>query len=686
MCEFLLELFSEEIPANMQIRAAEDLHRLIETKLSKVGLTFNKIRTYSTPLRLTLVIDGLPEIISDDISKEIRSSHVGASPKILNNFLNEENVSFTECEKRYIDKGISTTTSKKLLTSEVLKKIVEQVLSSFPWPKSMHWDNSFVHWIRPLKNILAIFNAKIVSISFGSITAGNITYGHRFLSPESFSVVNFEDYIYRLSQSNVVLDPNERRRLILEQAEKLASEENLTLRQDEKLLNEVIGLVEWPVVLIGTIDQMFMNIPDEVLITSMCSHQKYFPLLKIDGRIANRFLIISNIQTTDNGNAIIAGNERVLRARLSDAKFFWNNDRKHTLESRLPKLTEVLYYSKLGSMADKVNRIVNLSGKIASYIGADVNLTKRAMRLSKTDLLSEMVGEFPELQGIIGRYYALAEGEDISIANAIADHYKPQGPNDRCPKAPLSIAVSLADKIDSLVGFFAINEKPTGSRDPFALRRAALGVIRLILENGLRLELKKIFLASYATYTQNLIIEEEQTTSTLLNFFNDRLKKYFHDHHIRHDLISSIFSLKNEDDLVRLLARADALKNFLITEDGSNLLIAYRRATNIVRIEEKKDKRSHAGYIDQSLLQKHEEKILHQKLNYVSQEIVSKLTAEHFSDAMSTLASLRHYIDDFFNSVTVNCNDPNIRINRLRLLALISNTMESVADFSKIEC
>jgi glycyl-tRNA synthetase beta chain len=539
--------------------------------------------------------------------------------------------------------------------------------------------------VRPLQHILALFDGRIVPIVFGPVSAGETTRGHRFLAPSAFAVRDYADYAGQLAAARVVLDPEERRRSIQSQAERTAAREGLVLRQDEGLLAEVTGLVEWPVVLVGTIDQAFMDVPDEVLITSMRAHQKYFSLLTGDGRLANRFLVVSNMATEDCGQAIVAGNERVLRARLSDAKFFWDTDRRHRLDSRLPKLAERLYYAKLGTMADKSERVAGLARHIAPMIGADADLAERAARLAKADLSCEMVGEFPELQGLMGRYYALADGEAAGVADAIADHYAPQGPNDRCPTAPTSVAVALADKLDSLVGFFAIDEKPTGSKDPFALRRAALGVIRLVLENGLRLALKPIFLAAHAAFGESLAVGAEQTAGDLLDFFADRLKVHLREQGIRHDLISGIFALGDEDDLLRLLARVEALKDFLADEDGANLLTAYRRAANIVRIEEKKDGRSYAGEVDSALLEAPEEKALQAGLDDVRRTVGPAVAAEHFAAAMVSLAQLRRPVDAFFESVTVNCDAPEMRRNRLRLLAQIGTTMESVADFSKIE-
>ncbi len=687
MAEFLLELLSEEIPARMQARAADDLQRLVVDGLKKNGLELDGVRTYVTPRRLTLVIEGLPAA-TPDVSEERRGPRVGAPAQALDGFLKGAGVSLEECEQRDTGKGVfyfAVLSKKGRPTADVLKDVVEQTLTDFPWPKSMRWGSHSVRWVRPLQGIVALLDGKLVPISFGPVTSGDSTIGHRFMAPARFQVKDYAGYAAHLAAAKVVLDPVERRHSILTQAEAAAAREGFQLRQDEGLLAEVTGLVEWPVVLVGTIDQTFMDVPDEVLITSMRSHQKYFSLLKADGRLANRFLVVSNMQAADGGKAIVAGNERVLRARLSDAKFFWDTDRKVKLESRLPKLAERLYYAKLGTMADKVERVTVLAGDIAARIGADVAAAKRAAQLAKADLSSEMVGEFPELQGVMGRYYALNDGEAAPVADAIADHYSPQGPNDRCPTAPVSVAVALADKIDSLVGFFAIDEKPTGSKDPFALRRAALGVIRLILENKLRLPLRSLFVQAHGLIKSDLAISAEQTASDLMDFFADRLTVALREKGVRHDLIAGVFALGGQDDLVSLLARVDALSDFVASEDGANLLTAYRRAANIVRIEEKKDGVRHDGDIDAALLEQAEEKALADALASVVPAVKTALAAEGFADAMAALARLRRPVDAFFDKVTVNADNAPVRLNRLRLLAQIGAVMESVADFSKIE-
>jgi len=445
----------------------------------------------------------------------------------------------------------------------------------------------------------------------------------------------------------------------------------------------VAGLVEWPVALMGRIDDAFMDIPPEVLITTMRKNQKYFALETKDGEMANRFIVVANKETADGGAAIITGNERVLRARLADAKFFWDQDRKQTLASRTPQLKDITFHAKLGSLDDKIDRVQALAADLADTVGADKNKVRSAARLAKADLVTGMVTEFADLQGIMGRYYALNDGESPEVADAIAQHYSPLGPSDACPVAPVSVAVALADKIDTLVGFWAIDEKPTGSKDPYALRRAALGVIRLVIENGNRLPLTGVFGTAWQTGKYNG--KSDEACADLLSFFADRLKVHLKEKGVRHDLISAVFALGNEDDLVRLLAQVDALGEFLGTDDGANLLTAYKRAANILRIEEKKDGASYDDAPDEKSLDQAEEKDLHAALSSIIDEISPILAEERYGDAMAKLAALRAPVDAFFDHVTVNCEDQALRVNRLRLLSQIRTTMNQVADFSQIE-
>ncbi|MGE5503991.1 MAG: glycine--tRNA ligase subunit beta, partial [Actinomycetota bacterium] len=614
MAELLLEILSEEIPARMQARAAEDLHKLVCDALDAGGLAYDAARALVGPRRLILVVEGLP-LAQPDVSEERRGPRVGSPDQAMDGFLKSTGLSMDQLEKRDTGKGefwFAVLSRKGRPTAEVLKDVVEQAMAGLPWPKSMRWGANTVRWVRPVQSILCLFDGQVVPVSFGPIAAGNTTRGHRFLAPEPFAVKDFSEYMARLADAKVMLDPVQRRHTILAEAERIAAAESLVLKQDDGLLAEVTGLVEWPVVLVGTIDDSFMEVPQEVLITAMRSHQKYFSLLKADGRLAPRFIVVSNMETKDGGKAVVAGNQRVLRARLSDAKFFWDTDRKATLASRLPKLAERLFYARLGTLADKVGRIKGLARHLTFYVeGVHAAEAERAAELAKADLSTEMVGEFPELQGIMGRYYALHDGEKPEVAEAVAEHYSPQGPSDRCPTAPLSVCVALADKIDSLVGFFAIDEKPTGSKDPFALRRQALGVIRLVVENRLRLPLAAFFKLAHAEYgAAQLSRPADATAADLLDFFADRLKVHLREQGVRHDLVNAIFGLGGEDDLVRLLARVDALKDFVASDDGANLLVAYRRAANIVRIEEKKDAVAYAGPADEALLALPEEKAL----------------------------------------------------------------------------
>ncbi|MGE5476633.1 MAG: glycine--tRNA ligase subunit beta [Bacteroidales bacterium] len=688
MAELLLEIFSEEIPARMQARAAEDLQRLVTEGLGKNGLTFEGVRTYVTPRRLVLVIEGLP-VAGPDVSEEKRGPRVGAPEQALNGFLASTGLKLDELESRDTGKGVfyfAVINRKGRPTVEAAKEVIEAAMADFPWPKSQRWGANAVRWVRPLQSILCLFDGAVVPVQFGPISAGNVSRGHRFLAPAEFTVRGFADYAEKLAEAKVVLDPVERRHSILRQAEEAAAREGLSLRADDGLLAEVTGLVEFPNVLVGTIDDKFMGVPQEVLITSMRAHQKYFSLMNGE-KLAPRFLVTSNMEAGDGGKAIVAGNERVLRARLSDAAFFWDTDRKARLDARLPKLAERLFYAKLGTMADKVGRMKVLARHLTAFVGAaNPHDAERAAELAKADLSTEMVGEFPELQGIRGRYYALTDGEKPAVADAVAEHYSPLGPSDSVPTAPISVCVSLADKIDSLVGFFGIDEKPTGSKDPFALRRAALGVIRLVVENGLRLPLFTLFQFAHAQFKPGTLSgDPKRVAEDLMEFFADRLKVHLREKGVRHDLVNAVFALGDEDDLVRLLARVDALGDFLGSDDGANLLVAYRRAANIVRIEEKKDGTSYAGPADAALSQQDEEKALQQALAEVRTAAGHALKGEKFADAMGALARLRRPVDAFFDKVTVNTDQPAIRVNRLKLLAEIGAAMGEVADFSKIE-
>ncbi|HEU5095561.1 MAG TPA: glycine--tRNA ligase subunit beta, partial [Reyranella sp.] len=557
--------------------------------------------------------------------------------------------------------------------------VIDAALKALPWPKSMKWGSGTMQWVRPLHSILALFDGKVLAgeVALGGkmapIPFGNTTRGHRFLSKGEIEVTGFADYVAQLRAAHVMLDPAERKKIIRDGAERLAREAQVALKADEALLDEVAGLVEWPVPLLGTIDAQFMDVPAEVLIVSMKVHQRYFATTKSDGALANRFVVVANNEARDGGRTIVSGNERVLRSRLADAKFFWDQDRKLRLEERLPALKDIVFHAKLGTQADRVQRIAALATALAEYIpGSDKVQIMMAAELCKADLVTGMVGEFPELQGVMGRYYALGEKLPAAVADAIGDHYAPAGPSDRCPSAPVSIAVALADKLDALTSFWLIGEKPTGSRDPYALRRAALGVIRLIVENRLRLPLRRF-------------LKEDD----LLAFFADRLKVQMREQGVRHDIVDAVFAVGHEDDLVRLLARVEALQSFLGTEAGSNLLTAYGRAANIVRAEEKKEKGLGAklvGPADPALLEQAEEKNVATALAEMERTVGPALEREDFSGAMNAFAGLRAPIDALFEKVTVNVADkPQLRLNRLKLLNQIRAAMDSVADFSRIE-
>jgi glycyl-tRNA synthetase beta chain len=682
MAEFLLEFLSEEIPARMQARAAEDLKRLVSDGLKAAGLTFTDARAFATPRRLALVVGGLP-VVRTDVSEEKRGPRVGAPDQAIQGFLKGAGLAtLDQAEKRDTGKGefwFAVINKKGGPTAEALPGVIETAMKALPWPKSMKWGSGTMIWVRPLQSIVALFDGKVLGgeIALGGqmapIKFADTTRGHRFLSKGEIKVADFADYTAKLRAAYVVLDPAERKKIILEGAQKLCADAQVTLKTDEGLLDEVAGLVEWPIPLLGTIDAAFMDVPAEVLIVSMKNHQRYFATTKADGALANRFVAVANNAARDGGKTIAEGNERVLRARLSDAKFFWDQDRKTTLESRLPALKGIVFHAKLGTQAERVERVVKLAGEIARFVpGADATQVEQAARLAKADLVTGMVGEFPELQGIMGRYYARGEKLPAAVANAIGDHYAPAGPNDRCPDAPVSIAVALADKLEALVSFWSVGEKPTGSRDPFALRRAALGIIRIVVENKIRLPLRTFFKAD-----------------DLMDFFAERLKVQVREKGVRHDVVDAIFALGNEDDLVRLLARVEALQSFLGSDAGKNLLTAYGRAANIVRAEEKKDKglaAKIAGAPDVALLEQVEEKAVVTALAEVERSLGPALKAEDFAGAMAAFAGLRAPIDGYFEKVTVNVTDrPDLRLNRLKLLNQIRATMDSVADFSKIE-
>lgn len=674
MPELLLELFSEEIPARMQARAADDLRRLVCDGLRAAELAFDRTEVFATPRRLCLHVTDIPAA-QPDRKQERKGPKVGAPDKALDGFLGSVGLTRDQLEIRQVKNAefyFAVIEQNGRPAAEVIAGIVQQTVRDFPWPKSMRWGAGNLRWVRPLHAILCCFDSAPLSFEIDGVAAGDTTYGHRFMAPAAIIARDFATYKAALAAAHVRLDPAEREAHILARASELADENGLVLIEDGALLAEVAGLNEWPVPLLGQFDPAFLEVPPEVLTTAMRSHQKYFSLQDAKtGKLAPYFLTAANIEARDGGAKIVAGNERVLAARLSDAKFFWDQDRKKPLAARVDQLKDMVFHARLGSVRDKVARMVILAGRLAGQVpGADKQDAERAALLAKADLVSEMVFEFPELQGIMGRYYALADGESAAVADAIYSHYSPAGPSDDCPAEPTAIVVALADKLDTLVEFWRIGEKPTGSKDPFALRRAALGVIRLVLENRLRLPLAPLFGAQ---------------ADDLLGFFADRLKVYLRGEGVRHDLIDAAFALGGQGDLLLLVARVKALEAFVQSDDGANLLAAYKRAANILRIEEKRDDASYAGHADPALFTQDEEHILFDRIAEAAAEADAALARDDFTAAMGAVARLRIPVDAFFDKVTVNADQAELRANRLRLLSQIRGTLEAVADFSRIE-
>src|ERR1700744_3772250 len=696
MPDLLFELFSEEIPARMQAKAADDLRRMVREKLVAEGLVCEGAKAFATPRRLALTVHGIPARQSD-LKEERRGPRVGGPDAAIQGFLKATGLSSISEAKIQPDKKgdfyIALIEKKGRDTIDVLAEILPVIVRTFPWPKSMRWGarsakSGSLNWVRPLHTIIATFGLEteepdVVKFDVDGIAAGQTTFGHRFMAPAEINVRRFEDYQEKLLQAKVVLDPERRKDTIATDAKQLAFAQGFELVEDQTLLDEVAGLVEWPVVLMGTFDQDYLSIPGEVIRATIRNNQKCFVVSDPKtGKLTNKFIITANIEATDGGKVIIAGNERVIRARLSDAKFFYETDLKTKLENRLPKFEQIVFHEKLGTQAARIARIEALAAEIAPLVGADVEKTKRAAHLAKADLLTEGVGEFPELQGLMGKYYALAQGEDASVAAASGEHYKPQGPADRVPTDPVSVAVALADKIDTLVGFWAIDEKPTGSKDPYALRRAALGMIRLIVENKLRLPILKAAAAAKVDRAKGSL---DQLATDLLSFFADRLKVQLREQGARHDLVDAVFALGGQDDLLMVVRRVEALGKFLDTDDGKNLLAGTKRAGNILSIEEKKDKRSFDGAPDAALYRLDEEKALAKAIDQVKAEAGAAVAKEDFAAAMSAMAKLRPAVDAFFDKVKVNDDDPKVRENRLKLLNEIRAATRAVADFSRIQ-
>jgi glycyl-tRNA synthetase beta chain len=702
MPDLLLELFSEEIPARMQAKAADDLRRMVTDKLVAEGLVYEGAKAFATPRRLALTVHGVPAR-QPDLKEERRGPRVGGPEPAIQGFLKATGLaSLSEAKIQSDKKGdfyIALIEKPGRAAIDVLAEILPVIIRTFPWPKSMRWGArsakpGSLNWVRPLHAITATFGLEteepdVVNFSVDGLETGQTTYGHRFMAPSAISVRRFEDYEAKLLDAKVVLDAERRKDSILTDAKQLAFAQGFDLVEDQNLLDEVAGLVEWPVVLMGSFDAEFLSIPSEVIRATIRNNQKCFVVSDPKtGKLANKFILVANIEATDGGKAIVSGNERVIRARLSDAKFFYETDLKTKLEDRLPKFEHIVFHEKLGTQAERIKRIERLAAEIAPLVGADLAKATRAAHLAKADLLTEVVGEFPEVQGLMGKYYALAEGEDASVAAACEEHYKPQGPADRVPTDPVSVAVALADKIDTLVGFWGHDEKPTGSKDPFALRRAALGIIRILVSNDKKLSLSRfidIAWWGYAAGEAGVIGQSDRFMADLLAFFADRLKVQLREQGARHDLVDAVFALGGQDDLLMIVRRVEALGKFLDSDDGKNLLAGTKRASNILAIEERKDKRAFDGAPDPALYSLAEEKALAKAIGEVKTEASAAVAKEDFAAAMSAMAKLRPPVDAFFDKVRVNDDDGKVRENRLKLLNEIRVATRAVADFSKIQ-
>ena len=742
MPDLLLEFLSEEIPARMQARAAEHLKKMVTDRLVAAGLVYEGAKAFATPRRLALSVHGVP-VQQPDIKEEKKGPRVGAPAQAIAGFLKAAGLTSIDQAKVQPDKKgdfyLAVIEKPGRPALDVLAEMIPEVVRGFPWPKSMRWGSGRLTWVRPLHSILATFGPEteepdVVAFNVDGIAASDETRGHRFMAPGAIKVRRFDDYVAKLEAAKVVLDPARRADLILIDAKHLAFAQGYDLLEDDGLLAEVAGLVEWPVTLMGSFDAAYLAIPEEVIRATIRNNQKCFVLRDAaTARLANKFILVANEEASDGGKAIVAGNERVIRARLSDAKFFYETDLKARLEDRLAKFEHIVFHEKLGSQAERIARIVALAGRLAPIVGADAAKAERAAQLCKADLLTDVVGEFPELQGSMGRYYAEAQGEDEAVAHAIEDHYRPKGPDDLVPADPVSIAVALADKFDTLVGFWAIDEKPTGSKDPYALRRAALGVIRIVVENELRLPLRlqlwrhfsavrrdenlaeaiallhplneqilnlsatdielavklEVLVSAKAKQLAGPVLVQAHSylkqTHDLLAFFADRLKVTLREDGARHDLVDAVFALDGQDDLLLIVRRVEALGKFLDTDDGKNLLAGVKRASNILRIEEKKDNKGYAGAPDAKRLAEPEEKALAEAVSLAKEEASAAVAKEDFAAAMSALAKLRPKVDAFFEKVTVNVDDKGLRENRLMLLNEIREATRAVADFSKIE-
>lgn len=742
MPDLLLELFSEEIPARMQAKAAEDLRRMVTDKLVAEGLVYEGAKAFVTPRRLALTVHGIPAR-QPDLKEERKGPKVGSPDAAVQGFLKAAGLkSLDEAtlqkDPKKGDFYVALIEKPGRDAIAVIAEMLPVIVRTFPWPKSMRWGErskkpGALSWVRPLHSIIATFGPEteepeIVRFDVDGLVPGNVTRGHRFLAPAEFSVRRFDDYVSKLEDAKVVLDPQRRKDIILADAKQAAFAQGFELVEDQALLDEVAGLVEWPVVLMGSFDEAFLKIPGEVIRATIRNNQKCFVVRDPKtGKLANRFILVSNIEATDGGKAIVAGNERVIRARLSDAKFFYETDLKTKLEDRLPKFEQIVFHEKLGTQAERITRIEKLAAELAPLVGADVAKVKRAAKLAKADLQTEVVGEFPEVQGLMGRYYAEAQGEDKSVATAIEDHYKPLGPGDRVPTDPVAVSVALADKLDTLTGFWSIGEKPTGSKDPYALRRAALGIVRIVLENALNFSIDPLndvqvlrhqigssppahekleaILSAAATGgmfgegARALVAEAKSESPAWLpavaqhdpaisddlrTFLLDRLKVYLRDSGNRHDVLDAAINPEN-CNLLAIVRRVDALGKFLDTDDGKNLLAGIKRASNILSIEEKKEKRTFDGAPDAKLFTSDEEKKLAAAIAQVKTDAGAAVAKEDFAGAMSAMAKLRPAVDAFFDKVKVNDDDKAVRENRLKLLNEIRAATRAVADFSKIQ-
>ena len=692
MSELLLELLSEEIPARLQARAAEDLRQLVTSGLAERGLPIGAARSFATPRRLALVIEGVASA-SPAVSEEKKGPRVGAPEAAVSGFLKSAGLTSIDqatvvADAKKGDYYIARIDKPGRDAAGIIAEVVVEAIQRFPWPKTQRWGDGELAWIRPLRGILCLLGGAVIPVRIGGLTSGNTTRGHRFHGNAPFEVASFADYVAKLRDNKVILDAAERTRMIAEQAAAAAKAAKLTLIRDEALLAENAGLTEWPTVLMGAFDEAFLEVPGECLATSMKQHQKCFALQHAGRghKLANRFLMVSNLVATDGGAEIIAGNEKVIRARLSDAKFFYEQDLGRHLEPMHFELKGITFHEKLGTQWDRMERMTELARWLAEHAcDAEQELAGRAAQLAKADLVSGMVGEFPELQGLMGRYYAEAEHMNPKIALAIEEHYKPKGAGDSVPTEPVSVAVALADKLDMLAGFWAIGEKPTGSGDPYQLRRAALGVIRIVIENDLRLPLLHAFQTARAGY-RTIEGRDGASDAGLLAFFIERLKVYLRDKGARHDLIDAVLAAPGaaQDDLALIVKRVNALTELLATDDGANLLAGVRRASNILAIEEKKDKTTYDGAADADLLSSEEEKALHAAVAKVANDTRKAIDVERFDGAMRALAELRAPVDAFFDKVTVNTDDPALRRNRLALLSQIRSATRAVADFSRI--